>query len=157
MRVHREAVLRLSYAALANMLSCGGGGIINVASIAAFLARGTYGASRAWTVSFTEAVAAEVAGSGVRVMAACPGWVRTEYHQRAGLDASNVPSFLWLDPDTVVEATMNDFSRGPRVSLPTAKYKFLVGLSRAVPRRLAAAVSARLGSRRMGRDALRRQ
>lgn len=152
MRVHCEAVLRLSYATLPTMLKQGSGGIINVASIAAFLARGTYGASKAWTVTFTEAVASEITGSGVRVMAVCPGWVRTEYHQRAGLDVSNVPSFLWLEPDAVVDAAMRDFSRRRRVSVPTVTYKVLVGLSRAVPRRLAAGASGRLGSRRMGRE-----
>lgn len=151
LRVHCEAVLRLSYAALPNMIRQRSGGLINVASVAAFVARGTYGASKAWVVAFSEAVAVETAGTGVRIMALCPGWVRTEFHQRASLDVSSVPSSLWLRPETVVNAAMRDFARGVRVSIPTARYKILVGLSRAVPRRLAAAVSARVGSRRTGR------
>lgn len=155
MRVHCEAVLRLSYAALPHMLRQDGGGIINVASIAALLARGTYGASKAWVVSFSEAVAAENAGTGVRVTAVCPGWVRTEYHERAGLDVSDVPAALWLTPETVVDAALRDFARGVRISVPTGRYKLIVALNRAVPRRLAAAVSARVGSRRAGRRVAR--
>ncbi|GIJ80408.1 dehydrogenase [Micromonospora phaseoli] len=151
MRVHCEAVLRLTHAALPHMLRHGTGGVINVASIAAFVARGTYGASKAWVVSFSESVAAEIVGSGVQVTAVCPGWVRTEFHHRADLDVGDVPSYLWLEPETVVDAALRDFSRGVRVSVPTARYKVIVGLNRAVPRRLAAAISARVGSRRAGR------
>ncbi|PZF97686.1 SDR family NAD(P)-dependent oxidoreductase [Micromonospora endophytica] len=155
MRVHCEAVLRLTYAALPHMLQHGAGGVINVASIAAFVARGTYGASKAWVVSFSESVAAEIVGSGVRITTVCPGWVRTEFHDRAHLDVDNVPPYLWLKPETVVDAALRDFSRGRLVSIPTARYKAIVGLNRAVPRRLAAAISARVGSRRTGHRARR--
>jgi short-subunit dehydrogenase len=151
MRVHCEAVLRLTYAVLPGMLQRGRGAVITVASIAAFVARGTYGASKAWAVSFTESVASDIAGSGVHVMAVCPGWVRTEFHRRGGLDVSDVPEFLWLSPEKVVDSTLRDLSRSVRVSVPTMKYKVLVGLNRAVPRRLAAFVSSRVGSRRTGR------
>jgi uncharacterized protein len=151
MRVHCEAVLRVSYAALPGMLERGNGGMINVASIAAFLARGTYGASKAWVVAFSESVAAELVGTGVHAMAVCPGWVRTEFHRRVGLDASNVPSFLWLEPATVVDAALRDFSRKRHVSIPTIRYRILVGATRVVPRRMAAAISSRLGSRRAAR------
>lgn len=151
MRVHCEAVLRLSYAALPGMLRRRAGGVINVASIAALLARGTYGASKAWVVSFSESVAAELAGTGVTVTAVCPGWVRTEFHQRADLDVADVPKALWLTPETVVDAALRDFARGVRISIPTGRYKLIVALNRAVPRRLAAAVSSRVGSRRTGR------
>src|SRR3712207_6663976 len=71
-------------------------------------------------------------------MAVCPGWVRTEFHQRGGLNVSDVPEFLWLTPEIVVDAALRDYERGIRVSVPTVKYKVIVGLNRAVPRRLAA-------------------
>ncbi|GLZ12412.1 dehydrogenase [Actinomadura sp. NBRC 104425] len=150
LRVHCEAVLRLTHAALPGMLERGRGGIINVSSTAAFLVRGTYGASKAWVVSFSKAVAADIAargGHGVRVMALCPGFVRTEFHERAGMDVSRFPEAMWLDKDMVVDTALRDLRRGVHVSVPAARYKAVVGLSRLVPSSLVARVSSRLGRR----------
>lgn len=141
LRVHCEAVLRLTYAALPSMRERGRGGVINVASVAAFFPRGTYGASKAWVVSFSEAVAHEV--PGVHVMALCPGFVRTEFHERARMDMSGMPSAFWLDADGVVAAALRDFRRGVAVSVSGPQYKALVGAGRFVPRNLAARISAR--------------
>lgn len=143
LRVHCEAVLRLTYAALPAMRERGRGGVINVASVAAFFARGTYGASKAWMVSFSQGVAQDV--PGVHVMALCPGFVHTEFHQRAGMDMSGLPSPLWLEADDVVAAALRDFRRGVPVSVPGAQYKTLVGLGKLVPRNLAYRLSARTG------------
>lgn len=139
LRVHCEAVLRLTRAALREGVL----GVINVASVAAFFSRGTYGASKAWVVSFSQGVAQDV--PGVHVMALCPGFVHTEFHERAGMDMSSMPSFLWLNADDVVAAAMRDFRRGVTVSVPGAQYKTLVGLGKLVPRNLAARLSARTG------------
>ncbi|MBX6768579.1 MAG: SDR family NAD(P)-dependent oxidoreductase, partial [Actinomadura rubrobrunea] len=151
LRVHCEAVLRLTHAALPGMLERGRGEIINVSSTAAFLVRGTYGASKAWVVSFTRGIAEDIAmrdgGRGVRVMALCPGFVRTEFHQRAGMNMSGVPDALWLDKDKVVDAALRDLRRGLRVSVPGAQYKALVGLSRLLPTSLVGRVSSRTGRR----------
>lgn len=148
LRVHCEAVLRLSHAALPAMVRRGRGGIINVASVAAFFPRGTYGASKAWVVSFSQGAQQDVGGSGVRVMALCPGWVRTEFHDRAEMDMSSVPEFLWLDADDVVDAAVRDFRRGHGVSIPGAPYRALVGLGKFVPRGLSGRLSARTGRSR---------
>src|SRR5206468_1524079 len=86
LRVHCEAVLRLTYAALPGMIDRRRGAIINVASVAAFISRGTYGASKAWVVSFSQGVNQDVDGNGVRVLALCPGLVHTEFHDRAHMD-----------------------------------------------------------------------
>jgi uncharacterized protein len=143
LRVHCEAVLRLTHAALPGMRERGQGGVINVASVAAFFPRGTYGASKAWVVSFSQAAAQDA--PGVPVMALCPGFVRTEFHERARMDMSGMPSMLWLDADEVVAAALRDFRRGVAVSVPGWQYKTLVGAGRFVPRNLIARFSGRTG------------
>lgn len=147
LRVHCEAVLRLSYAALPGMAERGRGGVVNIASVAAFFTRGTYSASKAWVVNFSQSAQRDLAGSGVRVMALCPGWVHTEFHDRANMDMSRVPEFMWLDADAVVDTAIRDFRRGASVSVPGAPYRFLVGLSRFLPRELSSKVAARTGRR----------
>ncbi|GAA2589103.1 SDR family oxidoreductase [Actinomadura fulvescens] len=148
LRVHCEAVLRLTHAGLPGMLDRGRGGIINVSSVAAFATRGTYGASKAWVVSFSQGVAADIAGKAddrVRVMALCPGFVHTEFHERAKMDVTGIPDFMWLDQDKLVDAALRDLRRGVQVSVPGAQYKAIVGLSRLVPRELAGKLSSRTG------------
>jgi short-subunit dehydrogenase len=147
LRVHCEAVLRLTSAAMPAMIQSGSGGVINVASVAAFFARGTYSASKAWVVSFSQSVREDVAGTGVRVMALCPGWVRTEFHERARMDMSGLPDFVWLDADKLVASAMRDYRRGVGLSVPGGLYKALLGLNRVIPRRLSSRVSARMGRR----------
>jgi short-subunit dehydrogenase len=143
LRVHCEAVLRLTRAALPTMRERGRGGVINVASVAAFFPRGTYGASKAWVVSFSQGVAQDV--PGVHVMALCPGFVHTEFHERARMDMSGVPSPFWLDADEVVADALRDFRRGVTVSVPGAQYKALVGIGKLLPRNLAGRFSTRTG------------
>jgi short-subunit dehydrogenase len=121
----------------------GRGGVINVASVAAFFSRGTYGASKAWVVGFSQGAAQDV--PGVHVMALCPGFVHTEFHDRANIDMSRMPSALWLEADDVVGTAIRDFRRGLGVSVPGAQYKTLVGGSRLIPRNLLARVSSRTG------------
>ncbi|WP_406288484.1 SDR family NAD(P)-dependent oxidoreductase [Embleya sp. NBC_00896] len=145
LKVHCEAVLRLTTAASAAMRERGRGWIVNVASVAAFLPRGTYGASKAWVVSFTEGAAHELAGSGVRLMALCPGFVRTEFHLRAGMGTSNIPNWMWLDADRVVAAAVRDLALGRTVSVPDIRYKAVVGLARITPRALFGRVSTKTG------------
>jgi short-subunit dehydrogenase len=145
LRVHCEAVLRLTYAALPGMIERGHGGVINVASVAGFFPRGTYGASKAWVVSFSQGAAQDIAGTGVHVMALCPGFVHTEFHERAEMDVSGIPGFMWLDADKVVDAALRDYRRGLQVSVPGPQYKTLVGLGKLIPRNLAGRLSSRAG------------
>ncbi|MFC4056994.1 SDR family NAD(P)-dependent oxidoreductase [Planomonospora corallina] len=147
LRVHCEAVLRLTLAALPGMRERGRGAVVNVASVAAFFTRGTYSASKAWVVNFSESAAMETAGSGVRVMALCPGFVRTEFHQRASMNMSNIPGFLWLSADDVVDEAMRDLARGVRVSVPDLRYKAIVAVGRRLPLNLTSRISQRIGRR----------
>ncbi|MFJ5550810.1 SDR family NAD(P)-dependent oxidoreductase [Streptomyces sp. NPDC093225] len=145
LKVHVEAVLRLTSAAAESMRSRGRGGIVNVASVAAFLPRGTYGASKAWVVQFTQGAAKDLAGSGVRMMALCPGFVRTEFHERAGMGTDNIPNWMWLDADKLVGAALDDLARGRTVSVPDPRYKALMGVVKMMPRGVLGGVSSRTG------------
>ena len=145
--VHVRAVLRLTHAALPGMVKRGKGSVINVASVAAFVPRGTYSAAKAWVVSFSESVAAELSGTGVRCMALCPGFTHTEFHSRAEIDPDQIPGWMWLDAPDVVDAAIDDLRKGLTVSVPGAKYKLLVGANRLVPRRLSTRLSRSVSKR----------
>lgn len=69
-------------------------------------------------------------------MALCPGFVRTEFHQRAGMGTGNIPGWMWLDADKLVEAALADLARGKSVSVPDPRYKALMGLVKVTPRGL---------------------
>ncbi|MEV0532897.1 SDR family oxidoreductase [Kitasatospora sp. NPDC050463] len=133
LKVHVEAILRLTTAALPGMRERGRGAIVNVASVAAFLPRGTYGASKAWVVSFTQGVMRDLGGSGVRLMALCPGFTHTEFHQRAGMGTGNIPSWGWLSAERVVDEAMRDLARGRSLSVPSKRYKIAVAIARLLP------------------------
>ena len=148
--VNVTAVMHLTRAALPTMLDAGAGTVINIASVAGLLpGRGsTYSASKAWVISFTEGLASGLQGTGVGVHAVCPGYVRTEFHSRAGIDMAEVPSFLWLEVDDVVRESLADVARGKVLSVPGVHYKYLVATGRAMPRRLVRALTKRFGGGR---------
>jgi short-subunit dehydrogenase len=127
------AVLRLSHAALGAMAERGSGGIINVSSVAAFLPRGTYSAAKAWVNSFSEWAANEYRDRGVTVTALCPGFTRTEFHERMGVSRGSAPDFMWLDADELVATALKDFGKGRTFSIPSAQYKVITTLARVVP------------------------
>jgi short-subunit dehydrogenase len=143
-----EAVLLLGGAAGRVMAERGHGQIINVSSTAGFVLLGNYSAIKAWVTAFSESLAVELAGTGVTVTALLPGWVRTEFHERADLRTSKIPGPLWLDADRVVEECLVDVARGRAVSLPSKRYKVLIFFARHLPRRAIAAISAQISSGR---------
>ncbi|MBG0824269.1 SDR family oxidoreductase [Planomonospora sp. ID91781] len=145
LKVHCEAVLRLTLAALPGMRERDRGAVVNVASVAAFFTRGTYSASKAWVVNFSESAATELDGGRVRVMALCPGFVRTEFHERASMNVSGIPGFLWLSADDVVDEAMRDLARGVRVSVPDLRYKAIVAVGRLLPLNLTSRISRSIG------------
>ncbi|MFD4555535.1 SDR family NAD(P)-dependent oxidoreductase [Streptomyces sp. NPDC058469] len=145
LKVHCEAVLRLTSAAAEAMRERGRGGVVNVASVAAFVPRGTYGASKAWVVQFTQGAAKDLAGSGVRLMALAPGFVRTEFHERAGMGTDNIPNWMWLDADKLVAAALADLARGKTLSIPDPRYKALMGLVKITPQAVLGGVTSKTG------------
>ena len=123
-------------------------GILNVSSTAGFVTMGAYSAIKAWVTTYTEALAGELSGTGVLVTALCPGWVHTEFHQRAGINASAIPGPLWLDADRLVKDALVDYERGNVISIPSKRYKLLIGLARVAPRNLIRAASRMMSSSR---------
>lgn len=138
-----RAVMRLSHAALGPMLAQRHGDIVNVSSVSGFLPRGSYGANKAWVTSFSSWAGLRYRDQGVRVMALCPGFVRTEFHQRMHADMGNVPSWMWLRADDVVREGLADLRRGKVLSIPSRRYRAIVTLSRLAPRRLVERASRR--------------
>jgi len=154
LRINVRAVMRLTHAALPVMVARGRGDVINVSSIASFgpTAPGSsYSAAKAWVTNFSESMHVAVRAKGVRVVALCPGFVRTEFHQRAEIPTRSIPDRLWLDADSVARVALADLRRGRAISTPSWQYKVLGGLVRHVPRPLFRRVIGG-ATRRVGRD-----
>jgi short-subunit dehydrogenase len=130
------APLRLCHAALPGMVERDSGSVINVSSIAGWIAGGTYSAAKAWVTVFTEGLAVQLRGTGVTAIAVCPGFTRTEFHERADMDMSGVPPRLWLSPQDVVDRALADARRGRTVSVAGRQYQVLSLLAQYAPRPL---------------------
>lgn len=143
-----RAVLVLSHAAARSMRVRGRGSIVNVSSVAAFVSMGTYSATKSWVVVFTEALSRELAGSGVRATVVCPGFVHTEFHQRAALNMSRLPEWGWVSADQVVGEALAGVARGKVLVVPSRRYAALVLALRYLPRGLVRGTSAALAARR---------
>jgi short-subunit dehydrogenase len=127
------AVMRLSHAATGPMLARGEGAILNVSSVAAFLPRGTYSAAKRYVVSFSEWLDVTYRDRGLRAMVVCPGFVRTEFHERMGIGRGPAPAWMWLDADRLVRDALADLERGRTVSVPSKRYKTLTAVARCLP------------------------
>jgi len=136
--VNVTAVLQLTRAALPSMVAAAKGSIVNVASVAGLVpGRGsTYSASKAYVVSLCEGLSGGLAGTGVRVQALCPGFVHTEFHDRAGIEMSTLPKRMWLTVEQVVEGSLHDLDADRVVSVPGAQYKMLTTVAGMIPRSL---------------------
>jgi hypothetical protein len=141
-----RAGLVLSRAGALSMKDRGRGAIINVSSVAGFVPMGTYGAAKAWCTAFTATLAQELAGSGVSATALCPGFTRTELHERASLDMSRLPKAMWLDADWLVRDCLDDVRAGKVISVPGVQYKVIAGLAQLMPGGFVRALSRRAES-----------
>ncbi|UQN29538.1 SDR family NAD(P)-dependent oxidoreductase [Brachybacterium kimchii] len=146
--VMQRAVLKLGGAAGRAMSARGEGWIINIASVSAFITQNNYTAIKAWVTNYSESLSVQLEGTGVQSTAVTPGWVRTEFHQRAGIRGSSIPGFLWLDADDLAEQGLKDVAQGKAVSIPGGRWKLITALLRSLPRPLVHRLSSLLSSRR---------
>jgi short-subunit dehydrogenase len=140
-RVMIHAVMVLSHTAARAMVARGRGAILNVSSVAAYLASGIYAADKIWVKTFTEGLAVELKGTGVTATCLLPGLTRTEFHARAGLDYLSYPSAAWLSAADVVARALLDVRRGAVLSTPTLRYALIGQIARLAPRSLVRALS----------------
>ncbi|MFM9098947.1 MAG: SDR family NAD(P)-dependent oxidoreductase, partial [Actinomycetota bacterium] len=143
-----RAPLRLMHAVLPAMKERDSGTIINVSSVASWIAGGTYSAAKSYLTILSESLHTELRGTNVKVNALCPGFTRTEFHQRGRMKMTGLPEFLWLDSDDVVRAAWKSASKGKAISIPGSQYKLLTFLMRYLPRPIV---------RRVGMNARARQ
>lgn len=140
------ALHRLSHAAAVTMSANGEGTILNVASVAAFAATArssTYSATKAFVVSFTDALASELKGTGVVATSLCPGLTRTEFHERGDYRIDDFPDFAWQTSDEVAVAGLDAAAEGDRRHIPGAVNKAMVGAIKVLPESLVRAVGDR--------------
>lgn len=128
--------MRLMHVILPGMKERKSGTIINVSSVAGFIAGGTYSAAKSYLTVLSESINADLKGSGVKVSALCPGFTRTEFHKRARMKMKGLPSFLWLNADKLVAKAWKDAQANKPVSIPGWQYKLLIAIVSITPRGL---------------------
>ena len=126
--------MRLMHVALPLMKARNNGIIINVSSVAGYIAGGTYSASKSYLTVLSESLNTELAATNVKVSALCPGFTRTEFHQRGKMSMKGLPNFMWLNSDRLVEQSWRDALKGKAVSVPGWQYKLLVLIVETMPR-----------------------
>lgn len=144
--VHVSATMRLTHAALPHMASAGEGAIINVSSVAGYLPLASspvYASTKAWVTSFTESIAADLVSSGVRVQALCPGFTRSDFHSRIGLDPGQMTRggpLKFMSAEQCVELALRRLGRPPVAYIPGLRNRLVIGLARTLPRGIIARV-----------------
>ena len=126
--------MRLMHVALPAMKERNSGVIINVSSVASFIAGGAYSAAKAYLTVLSESLSTELSATNIKVSALCPGFTRTEFHQRGRMKMAGLPNFMWLDSDVLVAKAWKDAITGKPVSIPGWQYKVLIGLISVMPR-----------------------
>ena len=127
--------MRLMHTVIPGMKQRNSGTIINVSSVAGFIAGGTYSAAKSYLTVLSESLNTELASSGVKVSALCPGFTRTEFHERGRMKMNGLPRFMWLNSDRLVEQSWSDAVANKPVSIPGWQYKLLVAVISTVPRK----------------------
>jgi len=139
-----RAPMRLTHAALPGMVQRGRGHVVNVSSVAGWTPLSTYAAAKSWVTVFTEALATELAGTGVTVTAVCPGFTRTEFHQRADMELDTIPGWAWLPADRVAREGLAAARAGRTIAVPSRRYASLALALQHTPRPLLREASRRV-------------
>ena len=126
--------MRLMHVALPLMKQRNKGVIINVSSVAGFIAGGTYSAAKSYLTVLSESLHTELSGTNIKISALCPGFTRTEFHQRGRMSMKGLPSFMWLDSDKLVAKAWRDTLKGQAISIPGWQYQLLVSVIKGLPR-----------------------
>jgi len=126
--------MRLMHVALPGMKERNKGVIINVSSVAGWIAGGTYSASKSYLTVLSESLHTELSSTHVKVSALCPGFTRTEFHQRGRMSMKGLPAFMWLNSDKLVAKAWKDAVGGKAVSVPGWQYQLLTFVMRNAPR-----------------------
>jgi short-subunit dehydrogenase len=126
--------MRLMHVALPKMKERNSGVVVNVSSVASFIAGGAYSASKSYLTVLSESLHTELSATKIEVCALCPGFTRTEFHQRGRMKMSGLPQFMWLNSDVLVAKAWKDALAGKAVSIPGWQYRLLVGFISVLPR-----------------------
>ncbi len=129
-----RAPMRLMHAVLPQMRKRDSGIVINVSSTAAFIAGGHYSAAKAYVTVMSESLHTQMLPTNVNVLSLNPGFVHTEFHQRAGMKMGAIPNFMWLDGDFLVKKAWADAKKGKAISIPGWQYKILRAIIALAPR-----------------------
>ncbi len=130
-----RAPMRLMHEVLPQMRKRNSGVIINVSSTAAFIAGGHYSAAKSYLTVMSESLHTQMLPTNVRVCSLNPGFVRTEFHQRAGMKMGAIPDFMWLDGDFLVKKAWADALKARAISIPGWQYKVLRTIISLAPRK----------------------
>jgi short-subunit dehydrogenase len=128
--------MRLMHTIIPQMKARNSGSIINVSSVAGWIAGGTYSASKSYLTVLSESLYTEMSGTGIKISALCPGFTRTEFHERGRMRMKGLPEFMWLSSDRVASEAWKDNQRGKVLSVPGWQYLILSTISRFGPRPL---------------------
>ena len=139
--------MRLMHIVLPQMKARNSGTVINVSSVASFIAGGTYSASKSYLTVLSESLHTELRGSKVRISALCPGFTRTEFHERGRMKMKGLPEFMWLNSDQLVAKSWSDAQAGRAISIPGWQYKLLFGFIALLPRPVVRSISINVRKR----------
>jgi short-subunit dehydrogenase len=142
-----KAPMQLMHAVLPQMLNRNSGTIINVSSVAGFIAGGTYSAAKSYLTVHTESLHTELSKTNINISALCPGFTHTEFHQRGKMKMSGLPKFMWLEADQVVSESWRSAERGKAICIPGWQYKVLSTIARFGPRPLVRKIGIKVRAR----------
>ena len=130
------APMRLAHLVLPQMLKRDSGVIVNVSSVASWITGGTYSAAKSYLTVFSEYLHTELRGTNIKISALCPGFTRTEFHERGKMRMSGLPNFMWLTSDQVVAKSWRYVNANKVVCIPGWQYLILSTIARTAPRPL---------------------